>query len=324
MKMLNRRSLLLAACATGLAPAVQAQRRGTARLLVGFPPGGAADVLARALSTQLHADSATYIVENKPGAGGRLAVVEAKRASPDGRTILITADPILTIYPHVFKNLGYDQLVDLIPVATIAAEPMGLVVGPMVPAGVKTLAQFVDWCKKNPTDASYATAAAGTTMHFLGELFAQSAGFAFTHIPHRGAAAGVQDVLGGQIASTIVTMSQVLPHLPGGKLRTLAISSARRSPRVPDVPTFVELGYAKIEALVYYGAYIPAATPAEVAQRITAEVVQASAAREMVNTREKMGVDDLKLSGPKFAEFFKADLERWGPIVKASGYKAEE
>lgn len=323
--MLKRRTLMLATSGLATTMVVRAQNaRGAPRILVGFPPGGAADVLARAVSTKLQAETAPFIVENKPGAGGRLAVLETKRAAADGRTILFTADPILTIYPYVFKNLGYDPLTDLIPVSPIAAEPMGLVIGPMVPPSVATLADFVAWCKAHPESASYATAAAGTTMHFLGAMLAQSAKFNFVHIPHRGAAAGVQDVLGGQIASTIVTMSQVVPLLSTGKLRTLAVSSTTRMKRLPDVPSFVELGYKNIDAIVYYGTYVRAGTAPSVVQQLAAELQAVSRSPEMVSTREKMGVDDLVLSPEKFAGFFKADYERWGPVVKASGYKAEE
>lgn len=323
--MFHRRSLFLAAgalAATGLAHGQGP--RGISRLVVGFPPGGAVDVLARALAPRLPADPQPYIVENKAGAGGRLAVLETKRSVPDGHTVLLTADPILTIYPYVFNNLGYDPLADFIPVAPIAAEPMGLVVGPMVPASVVTLADFIAWCRKNPGDASYATAAAGTTMHFLGVLLAQSAGFSFTHVPHRGAAAGVQDVMGGQIASTIVTLSQVYPLMSTGKLRVLAVSSARRTKRLPEVPTFLELGYKRIEALVYYGVYVRTGTPEAAVRKLAADVRLAGASPEMARTREKMGVDDLVLDPGQFADYFKKDFERWGPIVKASGYRAEE
>jgi len=327
--MVQRREFILAGA--GLAAggfvntAAMAQvARGVPRLLIGFPPGGAVDVLARALQPKLHSDTVPFIVENKPGAGGRLAVLETKRAPADGHTVLVTADPILTIYPYAFRNVGYDPIADLIPVTPLASEAMGLVLGPMVPASVRNLADFIDWCRKNPGDASYATAAAGTTMHFVGALLAQSAKFSFTHIPHRGAAAGVQDVMGGQIASTIVTMSQVIPLMSTGKLRVVAVTSPARMKRMPEIPTFVELGYKAIDSIVYYGTYVKAGTPPAVVAALAANIQAASMTPEMVNTREKMGVDDLVLSPEKFAAFFKADYERWGPIVKASGYKADE
>lgn len=324
-KALSRRQVLLAGTALAASTASLAQAgRGTPRLLVGFPPGGAADILARALATKMNVDGMPYVVENKPGAGGRIAVLETKRAPADARTILITADPILTIYPYVFKNINYEPNTDLIPVAPIASEPMGLVIGPMVPAAVKTLADFIEWCRQNPGSASYATAAAGTTMHFLGALLAQTAKFNFTHIPHRGAAAGVQDVMGGQIASTIVTTSQVIPLMSMGKLRVLAVSSPARMKRLPEVPTFVELGYRQIDSIVYYGAYVKAGTPAAEVQRISNAIQEIDQTPDMRNTIDKMGVDSFFLPSDKFGAFFRADYERWGPIVKASGYQAED
>lgn len=322
---LSRRQVLLAGTALAASTGSLAQvGRGTPRLLVGFPPGGAADILARALATKMNVDGMPYVVENKPGAGGRIAVLETKRAPADGRTVLITADPILTIYPYVFKNLNYEPNTDLIPVAPIASEPMGLVIGPMVPATIKTLAEFIEWCKQNPGSASYATAAAGTTMHFLGVLLAQTAKFNFTHIPHRGAAAGVQDVMGGQIASTIVTTSQVIPLMSMGKLRVLAVSSPTRMQRLAEIPTFVELGFKKIDSIVYYGAYMKAGTPPADIQRVASAIRAIEQTPDMRNTIEKMGVDSFFLPSDKFGAFFRADYERWGPIVKASGYQAEE
>jgi tripartite-type tricarboxylate transporter receptor subunit TctC len=322
---LSRRQVLLAGTALAASTASLAQvGRGTPRLLVGFPPGGAADILARALATKMNVDGMPYVVENKPGAGGRIAVLETKRAPADARTVLITADPILTIYPYVFKNINYEPNTDLIPVAPIASEPMGLVIGPMVPATVKTLAEFIEWCKQNPGSASYATAAAGTTMHFLGALLAQTAKFNFTHIPHRGAAAGVQDVMGGQIASTIVTTSQVIPLMSMGKLRVLAVSSPTRMKRLADVPTFVELGFKQIDSIVYYGAYVKAGTPPADVQRIASAIQAIGETPDMRNTIDKMGVDSFFLPPDKFGAFFRADYERWGPIVKASGYQAED
>ncbi len=318
-------TLLTAGAALAACPLAHAQNgRNVPRLLVGFPPGGAADILARALAPTLQAGGTNYIVENKPGAGGRLAVLETKRSPADGHTVLITADPILTIYPYVFKKLNYEPNADLVPVAPIASEPMGLIIGPMVPANVKTLAKFIAWCKANPREASYATAAAGTTMHFLGSMLAQAANFEFTHIPHRGAAAGVQDVMGGQIASTIVTMSQVAPLMGTGRLRVLAVSSKARMKRLPEVPSFVELGYTQIESIVYYGAYVRSGTPAAEVQRLSAAIQAAGQHADVRSTIDKMGVDSFFLPPERFASFFKADYERWGPIVKATGYQVDD
>lgn len=293
------------------------------RLLVGFPPGGTADVLARALVQGLPAGAAP-LVENKPGAGGRLAVIEMLRRPADGRTLLITADPILVIYPHAFRKPGYDTLADVLPVAPLAAEPVGLVIGPMVPASVTTLAGFVDWCRAHPKDAAYATAAAGTTMHFVGSMLAKAEQLDLLHVPHRGGAAAVQDVMGGQIASTITSMSQVVPMLPDARLRPLALSGPTRSARLPEVPTFAELGHPSIQALVYYGSYVRAGTPPAVLGRWHDAVQGVAATPAFTALLGKLALDPMTMSQPDFAARVRADHAHWAPVVQASGYRADE
>lgn len=326
--MLNRRHALLATASTVTSLAsgaawAQSSKHMT-RLLVGFPPGGTVDVLARAISQKLSKDTAPVIVENKPGAGGRLAVVETRNAPADGKTVLMTADPILVMYPHIFKNIAYNTLTDITPVAPLASDPCCLVVGPLVPDSVKTLADFIAWCKKNPTQASYATAAAGTTMHFLGSILAREADMAFTHIPHRGGAAAVQDVMGGQIASSMTTVGQVFPFLAAGKLRVLALSSEKRLARLPQVPTFAELGFKQVQALVYYGAYVRAGTPAALVQQLSETFHTVAKTPEMLATLDKLALDPFTLSPEKFAERVKADLAHWGPIIQRSGYSVDD
>lgn len=321
---LRRRLLLLAMglAPTLISPAARGHRSlNVSRLVVGFPPGGASDLLARALAPSLRVEGTPSLVENKPGAAGQLAVLETKRASADGLTVLFSADPIFTIYPHVYKDLGYDPLIDFVPVAPVASEPMGLIVGPLVPAEIKTLPGFIVWCAQNPAQAFYATAGAGTTMHFLGTQLASAAQFSYTHVPHRGAAAGVLDVVGAQIASTIVTLSAALPLLSTGKLRVLAVSG--QSKRLPDVPTFSQLGYAGLDTLAYYGTYVRAGTPDAAVQRISDSTQTALQTPEMLKTIDSMGVDPFFLLPGDFAARVKSDLIRWKPIVAQSGFHIE-
>ena len=328
---LSRRAALggLLAVSAGLGFAVPGlalaqQQRGTRRLLVGFPPGGTADVLARLLAEKLTRAEDPLIVENKPGAGGRIGAAELKNGPADGRTLMVSAGDILTIYPHVFKKIAYDTLMDVTPVAPIASEPVGLVVGPMVPASVKTLADFIAWCRANPKDASYTTAAAGTTMHFLGSMLAKAANFEFLHVPHRGGQAAVQDVLGGQIASTMTSMSLAMPFQASGKLRTLAISSQMRNKRLPDVPTFIELGYKDLHGLIFYGGYLRSGTAADAIARWHGEVEQAVKRADVQTTLASLSLDPMLMPQPEFAAFVRAELQRWAPVIKASGYSADE
>jgi len=322
---LTRRSTLLAGAAALAGPALAQSARNGTRLLVGFPPGGTADVLARALQPLLQAKRGeTVIVENKPGAGGRLGVAELKASPADGRTVMVSADPILTIYPHVFRNLTYNTATDILPLLPIASEAVGLCVGPMVPASVHTLADFLAWAKANPKLASYTTAAAGTTMHFVGSQLVHASGVDLLHVPHRGGAAAVQDVMGGQIASTMTSMSLAMPHLSSGKLRALAVTGTARGRRLPDVPTFVELGYKAITAPVYYGSYLRAGTPAALVAPWVEAVSAAAQSPEVSTLLDKLSLDPFHLSHDAFVARVRADLERWGPIVKATGYSADD
>ena len=324
--MLTRRAALFTGLAVSIAGPAAAQITGgrtSVRMVVGFPPGGTADVLARVLAPRLSRDGAPMIVDNKPGAGGRLAVTDMLGLPADGKTVLMSADPILVIYPHVFPKLAYRTETDIVPVAPVASEAIALVIGPMVPASVTTLAQFIEWCRKNPKDAAYATAAPGTTMHFVGEMLARAARFDFLHIPHRGAAAALQDVMGGQIASTMAPQSQAVLQMGSGKVRVLAVSSPSRSRRLPDVPTFAELGFKDIRAIVYYGLYLRAGTPAATVQQMHAAVTAAVHSPEFATVLDKLGLDLYTMEQPAFTALVKADLERWRPIVKATGYTAE-
>ena len=294
------------------------------RLLVGFPPGGTADVLARALQTRLPHGETPLIVENRPGAGGRIAVGELKNAPADGRTLMVSADPILTIYPHVFPKLPYNTLADLVPVAPIASEPVGLCVGPMVPASVRTLADFLAWCRQHPKEAVYTTAAAGTTMHFVGSQLEHASQIDLLHVPHRGGAAAVQDVMGGQMASTVTSMSLAMPHLGSGRLRALAVASPKRWKRLPEVPTFAESGFPAIRAEVYYGTYLRAGTPAAQVEQWHQAVSTVTRSAAMVAQLDQLSLDPMLLAQRDFAALVRADLERWGPVVRASGYSADD
>jgi len=328
--MINRRqaiALPIAATLTSLTalPAVaQSGASRTTRLLVGFPPGGTSDVLARALTRGLSGPDTTVIVENKPGAGGRIAVTEMLSSPADGRTLLMTADPIMVIYPHVFPKLAYRPATDVTPVAPVASEPLALVVGPMVPPEVQNLAGFIEWCKRRPAQSSYATAGAGTTMHFLGAMLARATQAPLVHIPHRGAAAALQDVIAGQIAATMTPLSQVVPHLGNSRLRVLAVSSATRMERLRATPTFAELGFPTLTVLVYYGVYAASSVPPGLIASWHTAVRSAAQTPEFRNTLERLSLDSYELDQKAFADLMRKDIERWKPIVQATGYTAED
>jgi len=293
------------------------------RLVVGFPAGGAADLVARRLAEALRGSyAATVIVENKPGASARLAVETVKNAEPDGSTILFTPATMLTLYPHVFSKLAYDPFRDFIPVTTICTFEFGLLVGPAAP--VKSLGEFVDWCKANPSKAAYGSPAAGSGAHFLGAMFARATGVNLLHVPYKGATPAMQDILGGQIASYVGVMIDLLPNHRSGKARILATSGRARSKYLPDVPTFEEAGYQGVVAQEWYGLFAPRQTPVEAVNRLNKATLQALTNREVVAELDTLAFEPSGSSSAALAERMQIEYRNWAPIVQATGFKVEE
>lgn len=325
--MLNRRQFIgasvtgLASLTTGGFAAAQtpAVDRPT-RILVGFPPGGSADVVTRLLIDQLRTYASAIVVDNRPGAGGRMALNALKAAPADGTAMVVTPGSMIVIYPHVYKSLGYDPLTDFIPVSSVCASPFLLSVGPMVPAEVKTVADFVAWCRANPKLASYGSSGAGTMPHFTGVMLARDAKLAFEHVPYKGAAPAMQDLLGGQVAANIGVLANALPHIQAGALRALATSGATRSSFLPNVPTFAESGYPKLEAAEWFGVFVPAGTPAKTVDALNKAVRDALATEQTKAGLTRLSFEPASSSPTEFAAMIKADMEKWGEIVRASGF----
>jgi len=325
----HRRQILAAAtlAAAAFAPLVHAQTAidKTARIVVGFPPGGAADAVARLLADQLRGSYApTVIVDNRAGAGGRIGAQAVKAGDTDGSQFLLTPASILTIYPHVYKKLGYDSLADFKPVSSVAVVTFAFSVSTAVPASVKTVADYVAWAKAHAKEANYGSAAAGATPHFVGTMLGRAAGVPLNHIPFKGGAPLVSDLLGGQIQAGVNVLPEVLPHAEGGKLRILAVSGARRSRFLPSVPTFAESGFKDVAADEYFGVFVPAKTPPAVVARLNAAIQKALKAKPLVDGLEKLSFEVEGQSPAEFGQIVKAEFERWGPVVKASGFSSED
>jgi tripartite-type tricarboxylate transporter receptor subunit TctC len=258
--MLSRRCFVTSSASAGLAcalgglsSAIQAQTLAkNARLLVGFPPGGSLDVVARLLVEHVKGYASSMIVDNRPGAGGRIALEALKAGEPDGSLLALTPGDQVTLFPHVYQRLNYDALKDFVPVTTVCTFPFLLAVGPMVPANVTTLAQFIDWCHANPKLATYGSPGAGTRPHFLGVTLARAADLEFVHLPYKGGASALQDLLGSQIPAVISVFSNAYPHVQSGSLRALAITAPQRNLLLPDVPTAREAGYPGMEAVEWF------------------------------------------------------------------------
>jgi tripartite-type tricarboxylate transporter receptor subunit TctC len=326
--MLNRRDLLACSGATLFAgaaalPSAFAQAiKKPVHMIVGFPAGGGTDVTARVLAESLRGGYAsTVIVENKPGASARIAVEYVKNAEPDGTVMLFTPDFPMTLYPHSFKSLSYDPLKDFTPVAPATQSMLSFVVGPAVPASVKTLSDFVAWCKANPDKASYATTSAGATPHFVGVMLSSEAKTPMNPVHYRGGAPALQDVVGGHIPSSVNPLSESIPLAKGGSVRILAVTGSKRSPFLPDVPTMKESGY-DVVVETWVGIFLPARAPANVVNALSTAIKEASRSQALIDNLAKFGSVPTFQTPDEFAATMKSELTRWGPIVKASGFVA--
>jgi len=326
--MLSRRRFVAAAAGAGAS--IAAPRRAQSqvvgkltRMIVGFAPGGSSDVTARLLVEQMRGYASTIIIDNRPGAGGRIAVETAKAGAPDGSVLLLSPASMIVLYPHLYKPLGYDPVQDLIAVTTVCAFPFVLSVGPLVPRDVRTLADFIQWCKANPKLASYGTSGAGSMLHFAGMMLARAANFDFTHVPYKGASPALQDLLGGQVASTVGVLGIALPHIQAGNLRALAMTGATRSSFLPDVPTLTEAGFPGLEITEWQGLFVPAKTPPPVVHALNRSVRDALDTAEVKAGLIKLSFEAGGTSPEQFADIVRADIARWEPIVKASGFTPE-
>jgi len=324
--MTTRRSLLALSLGCVAAGRIARAQPATTTLWSGFPPGGLGDQVTRPLIDRLKGlYPGTLIYDAKPGAGGRIAVDYVKRAAPDGATLLQVPSSPMALYPHTYgKKLTYDPLVDFVPVTPLAAYALSVTVGPGAPPEVRTLADFVQWAKANPDKANYGIPAPGSAPHFAGMMFERASGAPMKSIPYRGGGPLLQDLLGGQVPVAFNVVSEVLPHVKSGKLRSLAVTSAQRWAALPEVPTLSELGYKDIEIVEFLGIYAPAKTPPELVQRLNAAVQEALQTPEMQEVFARTGLVPLRESPQAFAARLKAEHARWAPIVKATGFTPED
>ena len=316
--MFSRRRMI-AGCASsalafgGVMPRALAQATDKlVRMIVGFPAGGGTDVTARVLAEALRGTYAsTIIVENKAGASARLAVEYVKNAPSDGSVMLFTPDFPMTLYPHSFKSLSYDPLQDFIAVSPAAKGMLTFVVGPAVPDAVKTLADFVQWCKANPDKANYATTSAGATPHFTGVMLASEAATAISSVHYRGGAPAIQDLVGGHVPASINPVGEVLEFAKSGSLRVLAVTGAKRSPFLPDVPTMKESGYnIVVESLS--GVFLPANTPDKIVGALSNAMREASRSKEMIESLARSGSEPAFQTPAEFTATISSRL-RGGP-----------
>jgi tripartite-type tricarboxylate transporter receptor subunit TctC len=327
----NRRQFLTQttaalAVATPWVPTARAQQLEQVKILYGFPAGSAGDIVARRVAEKLGGtpySKLAGIVENKPGAGGRIALDALKQAAPDGATLCMSPYSCLSIYPHVYTKLTYDAEKDFVPVSTSALIHHGLAVGPLVPAGVKSVQGFLAWAKANAKDASYGSPAAGSTPHFIGALLGINSGTELKHVPYRGSVPGITDVVGGQVASMLTPSGDFLANHKAGKLRVIATSGAKRSPFFPDVATFAEQGFPELTVEEWFGFHAPARTPASVIAAANAAINAALKDPGVIEGIGTVGLIVQPSTAAEMAASQKKEFERWGPLVKKIGFTAE-
>jgi tripartite-type tricarboxylate transporter receptor subunit TctC len=283
------------------------------RLVVPFPAGGTTDILARLLGNALSAKwSQPVVVENKPGASGTIFSEQLARSAPDGYTLMVTATHHV-INPALYKNLRYDTRTDFTPIALVAAVPNVLVVNPAFPA--KTVAELIAYAKANPGKVNFGSAGTGGANHLSGELFKSMTGVDMVHIPYKGAAPALNDLLGGQIRVMFDSVPGVLQHIKAGKLRALGVTSLTRSPALPDVPTLDEAGVKGFEATAWFGLYGPGNMPAGLTARLSRDVLAALQSPEIKQQFALQGAEPGTMTQPQFAQFVNAEMDKWSKVI---------
>jgi tripartite-type tricarboxylate transporter receptor subunit TctC len=308
-------ALLLAASPFMALPAA-AQDKPPLKILVGFPPGGSADVIARLIGDAIRDDFSTVTVENRPGAGGRIALTAVKNAKPDGQTVIILPSGPMVLFPHVYKKLDYDAVKDFTPVSQIAAFQFGVVSGPAT--GAKTVAEMLAKAKADPKAATYGSPGLGTLPHFMGVLMEQSAGVPFTHVPFQGGAPANTALLGGHIGYKFDVVSETAELHRGGKVRIIAVTGDKRDPQVPEVPTLKESGVNMV-ATAWFAMYGPAGLPPPVLAKLERAVSAAVKKPEMQAKMTSLGYDPIGSTSAELAAAQRADLARWEKPIKATG-----
>ena len=292
------------------------------RVLIGVPAGGTQDVLTRAIADYLRTSLGPIIIDNKSGASGRIAVDTVKLAPPDGYTLLLGTASMMTMFPHAYKKLNYDPFKDFVPIINAASFELAMVVNSGVP--VNTLQEFVAWAKPQGDKISFASYGAGTPSHFLGEMLNRAAGLQMVHVPYRGSTPARQDVMGGTVPVYFDTVGGAITMLPTGRVKVLATSGAKRSPPMPAVPTFVELGYKDVIASAWFAYYAPVGTPKPVVDKLRSEFDLAVKSREVRQQLLLNGMYPVGDGPEALLKTMRDDSERWGRAIKASNFSADD
>ncbi|SFU74548.1 Bug family tripartite tricarboxylate transporter substrate binding protein [Pseudoduganella namucuonensis] len=307
----------VAASVFSLGALAQSWPSGTVTAVVPWPPGGPSDIAARPLAKGLtEALGQTFVIDNRAGGGGNIGTAAVARSKPDGQTLLITSSAPIVINPSLYKKMTFDPLKDLAPVTNLLRVPLVLVAHPSVPA--KTLKELIALIQSKQGGFSYASSGNGTPQHLTGELFDKVMKLNMAHVPYKGSAPAITDLLGGHIPIMFDSTIAIMPHIKTGKVKAIAVSGAQRSPLLPDVPTFAEAG-VPVESYAWYGLFAPAGTPKEVVAKINAEAQKVMKLPEYQKIRAETGSDYVGDTPENFTKFVHAETAKWSKVVKDSG-----
>ncbi len=323
-KVLSVVAVFSGALLSGAIPTASAQEKfdKPVRILVGFPAGGTADLIARVVADKLKDTlGVPVIVDNRPGAIGRIAAEAVKNAAPDGTTIMVMPIGPMAVVPHSTKGLNYDPLKDFTPLGLGATFQFAVAAGPA--SGSKSWQEFAAWVKANPDKAAFATSGAGSLPHFFGLLLSTEIGVPMLHVAYKGSAAYINDLVGGQVPAAIDTVADLSEMHRSGKIRVLATSGAKRSTALPDIPTFKELGLVGVEATGWFGFFGPANMPKPIVDTLNRAINKALQSPDLVEKLTKLGMDPATSTPEEFARIVGLDYAKWGSVVKASGFTSE-
>lgn len=292
------------------------------RLIVPFPAGGGSDIVGRIVAGKLTEQlKQQVIVDNRAGAGGSIGTEAVARAAPDGYTIVLASTSEIAVNPAIYTRLTYDTVRDLLPVTLIASTPVAIVVHPSLPA--RNVKDLVALAKARPGDINVASAGNGTFTHLSGELFRSLTATTMTHIPYKGAPAALTDLAAGQVQIMFSSLPAAIGLINAGKIRPIAVSTARRAENLPNVPTAIESGVSGYEVVYWYGTFVPAATPRDIASQLHGETDRALRAPDVIANLAKQGATPGASSQEQFTDFVKSEHARWGKVARATGIKLD-
>lgn len=301
-----------------------AQPMEASKIIVGFAPGGTIDLVGRRAAEKLQPGySRSVIVENRTGAGGQIAAQTVKASPPDGATILLTPASPLGLHPYTYKKLPYDPVNDFTPVSGAAMFDYALAVGPLVPASVATVPEFLSWCKANAAQANFGSAGAGSAAHFIGAALGKAGGADLRHVAFRGSQPALLDMIGGQIAAVVGPTGEFMPNVTAGKIRLLATSGRQRGRFTPNTPTLVEQGFKDLGYTGWFGFYLPAKAPTEVVQRLNADIRAALASQDVIDSLAAAYMEPMPTSPAQLAATLKTETEFWARLIKLVGFTPE-